>query len=56
MHSGATGTLVIGPGIAAGAGIVPVTTRHFQCWYRDPGGPCGSNFNTTNAFSVTFTP
>jgi len=56
MNSGATGTLIIGPGIAAGAGIIPVTTRHFQCWYRDPGGPCASSFNTTNAFSVTFTP
>lgn len=56
MNTGATGTLTIGPGIAATAGIVPVTTRHFQCWYRDPGGPCGTSFNTTNAFSATFTP
>ncbi len=31
-------------------------TWHFQGWYRNTVGPCGSGFNTTNSFDVTFTP
>ncbi len=31
-------------------------TWNFQAWTRDPSGPCGSTFNTTNAYSVTFVP
>ena len=31
-------------------------TWQFQLWYRDPGGPCGAKFNTTNGYVVTFTP
>ncbi|MFT4539518.1 MAG: hypothetical protein ACI841_000357 [Planctomycetota bacterium] len=29
---------------------------NFQAWYRDPGGACGSSFNTSNGYSVTFQP
>lgn len=36
--------------------ITPGATWHFQAWYRDPNGPCGTNFNTTNSYSVVFTP
>jgi hypothetical protein len=36
--------------------IAPGATWHFQVWYRDPSGPCGSNFNTTNSTSVVFEP
>ncbi len=37
-------------------GIVqPGTTLHFQVFYRDPGGPCGTGFNLSNALPVTFT-
>ena len=32
------------------------STWVFQMWYRDEVGPCGTGFNTTNAYSVTFTP
>jgi hypothetical protein len=27
---------------------------NFQVWYRDPNGPCSSNFNLTNAIPVDF--
>ena len=49
------GLLNGGPGIAAAGGLVPGDTRIFQCWFRDPGGPCLSGFNTTNAQRVLFT-
>ena len=39
-----------------GAGIVAGATVHFQGWYRDPAGPCGSGFNLTNGYSVVFVP
>ena len=60
-NSGAGGTISLGPGIVQYSClhfgcIVPFTTWNFQTWYRDPGGPCGFSFNTSNAMSVTFTP
>ena len=30
------------------------STWNFQAWYRDPAGPCGSGFNTSNAYSIRF--
>jgi hypothetical protein len=30
------------------------STWNFQHWYRNPGGPCGNQFNLSNAISVTF--
>ncbi|MEM8711933.1 MAG: hypothetical protein AAGG01_13355, partial [Planctomycetota bacterium] len=35
--------------------IISGSTWNFQTFYRDIGGPCGSNFNLSNALSVTFT-
>lgn len=30
-------------------------TRYFQIWFRDPSnGPCGSGFNVSNGYAVTF--
>jgi len=49
------GTLNAGPGIAAAGPILAGSSRVFQSWYRDPGGPCLSGFNTTNAYRVLFT-
>jgi hypothetical protein len=40
---------------AAGS-IVAASTWHFQDWYRDSAGPCGTTYNVSNALSVTFTP
>ena len=55
LTSGA-GTLTAGPGLAGGFGLLPFSTWTFQCWYRDPGGPCGGGFNTTHSQDVLFTP
>ena len=54
----------IGPGIAAFSQanfgllghIAAGQTWNYQCWYRNPFGPCGSNFNLSNALQVTFQP
>lgn len=50
------GLKVSGTGICAAFGILPGMSPVFQVWTRDPGGPCGTNFNTTNAYQVVFTP
>ena len=34
--------------------ITSGSTWNFQFWYRDPGGPCGTTYNVTNAVAVTF--
>lgn len=63
-NSGPTGMLQLGPGIASascalfppGGCIAPGDTWYFQCWYRDPAGPCGSTFNLSNGLRVRFGP
>jgi len=46
----------IGP-LASGSGMVtPESTWRFQLWYRDPMGPGGTGFNTSNAVWATFCP
>lgn len=40
--------------IASTFGATPGTTAQFQLWYRDQAGPCGSQFNTSNAYMVTW--
>jgi hypothetical protein len=36
--------------------ILAGSTWNSQVWYRDPSGPCGFRFNTTNSYAVTFAP
>ena len=64
-NSGSTGTMTLGPGLVAhsqqhfaaqGGAIQPGSTWVWQVWYRNPAGPCGHGFNTSNAYVVTFEP
>jgi hypothetical protein len=50
----ASGGATWGPGIAGLGGFTPGTVRHFQVWYRDPGGTCGTGSNLSNALTVTY--
>jgi hypothetical protein len=50
------GNAIWGPSLAGVGGWSAGDTRRFQGWYRDPGGPCGSQFNLTNGVEVVFAP
>jgi hypothetical protein len=43
-----------GPGLAHG--ISGPTTVHFQVWYRNASGPCGSGWNLSNGHTIALTP
>jgi hypothetical protein len=63
QNSGASGSISYGPGIVAytfgnfgvPGHILAGSTWHFQGWFRDPPGPCGSGANLSNAMRVNFT-
>ncbi|MCP3915381.1 MAG: hypothetical protein GY711_07485 [bacterium] len=45
------------PPMDAGAGqVVAGTTYNFQYWYRDPGGPGGTDYNFSDGLAVAFCP
>jgi hypothetical protein len=61
-NSGSTASLRLPPNLVAYCGqhfpgtgqIFPGSTWNFQVWFRDPVGPCGGFFNTTNSYAVAF--
>ncbi len=70
LHRFPTRTSDAGGVVAEGPGLVAYTQSHFppsgqlracetfyfQLWYQDPGGPCASGVNFTNALALTFVP
>jgi len=61
--SGPGGVLTLGPGIATvsaslppGGQVAAGSTWHFQAYYRDQNGPCGSGSNLSSALRVQFQP
>lgn len=60
LNSGASGSVLLADALGAGglcAGPSEIgATRHVQAWYRDPAGPCGLSFNTSNALAVPIGP
>ncbi len=63
VNSGSTGVITFGPIVGWANSHFPNAGRinngetwHFQGWYRDPMGPCGTGFNLTHGKSIIFTP
>jgi len=58
--SSSNGSFQLGPGIVSQSShaitIAAGSTWNFQFVFRDPLGPCGYGFNTTNALAVTWAP
>jgi hypothetical protein len=50
------GAIWDGPTLQPAGGWLAGESRHFQLFYRNPNGPCGTGFNVSNAVSVQFTP
>ena len=42
--------------IVTKGGVVAGQTKRYQLWYRDPNTPCGSTFNLTNGYEITWIP
>jgi len=56
-HGTTGGASTRGVSLVTGGGIIPGQTVCYQTWYRDSTGlPCGNGFNTSNGYTVTWTP
>ncbi|MDP6539526.1 MAG: hypothetical protein QF903_07690 [Planctomycetota bacterium] len=52
-----TGAASTSVDIAGTGGAAVGDTKCYQYWYRDPlGSPCGTNFNLSNSYGVTWAP
>jgi len=49
-------SFLTGPASSGNGQIFSESTWYFQFWYRDPMGPGGSGFNTSDALRVVFCP
>ncbi|MCB9914355.1 MAG: right-handed parallel beta-helix repeat-containing protein [Planctomycetes bacterium] len=57
QNAGPQGVMTLAnPAALAPAEIGAGATRLFQVWFRDPSGPCGTGWNTSNAYRITFEP
>lgn len=64
LNSGPTGTMSFGPGLVGYANshfpplghVTAGSSFHFQSWFRDPAGPCGTGMNLSNAMRINFLP
>ena len=56
QNAGTCGVMTAGPGLAAATGLVAGDVRMVQGWFRDPSGPCGNAFNTSDAMEFAFVP
>jgi hypothetical protein len=54
--SDAAGTSQTSIDLVSRGGVAVGDLLRYQLWYRDPGGPCGSSFNFTNGYEVTWLP
>jgi len=45
-----------GPAASGNGTILPTSTWNFQLWYRDPMGPGGNGYNTSDGIWATFCP
>ena len=55
FSSGGTSSTTVS--IATEGGVAAGQTKRYQLWYRDPvSSPCGSSFNLSNGYEVTWIP
>lgn len=53
-HVRETDVVLTSQSFAPGGRITVGSTWHFQAWYRNPFGPCGTGSNTSNGLQITF--
>ena len=49
---GSADTASMGVTVSVKGGVTAGDLRYYQAWYRDPAGPCGNFFNTTNGYEI----
>jgi hypothetical protein len=49
---GSVDTASMGVTVSVKGAVNAGDLRYYQAWYRDPAGPCGNFFNTTNGYEI----